>query len=64
MNIGSAEKPWSVYLESAPEDDCTPLFTELISGLPIIHGDDLEGVSQCLLGCSGRSCASEIFQTD
>ena len=24
MNIGSVEKRWSVYLESAPEDDCAP----------------------------------------
>ena len=60
MNIGSAEKPWSVYLESAPEDDCTPLPSSFPDFLSFI----MEMGSQCILGCSGRSCASGICKTD
>jgi hypothetical protein len=44
MNIGSAEKPWSVYLESAPEDDCTPLpssFPDFLSFMEMGYEESL-----------------------
>ena len=71
MNIGSAEKPWTVYLESAPEDDNTPLpcsFPDFLSFMEMGYKESLNAYLDALeshvhLDFAKQTKIMELLQT-
>jgi hypothetical protein len=64
LNVGSVEQPWTVYLETAPEDENEYPFTVFFSGLSFVYGNGLQGVFEGILGCAGESCALGVRPED